>query len=112
MADSLNQNQPTDSAEEASFRKSVCCLPLLLFLAGAPGPAADLTLPLKPKSVKLAVIGDCGTGGKAQYQVAQEMLTYHTQFPFDFVLMLGDNIYGSESADDFRRKFEEPYAGL
>lgn len=95
-----------------SFRNPLRCLPLLLFLAAASGRAANLTLPLKPKSVKLAVIGDCGTGGKGQYQIAQEMLAYHAQFPFDFVLMLGDNIYGSESAGDFKRKFAEPYAGL
>jgi hypothetical protein len=27
---------------------------------------------------------------------------------FDFVLMLGDNIYGSKGKEDFERKFELP----
>lgn len=31
---------------------------------------------------------------------------------FDFVLMLGDNIYGAQTADGFRRKFEDPYKPL
>ena len=33
----------------------------------------------------------------------------HQRFPYEFVLMLGDNMYGSESARDFQRKFEIPY---
>lgn len=72
----------------------------------------DLQLPVKPKSVKLAIIGDCGTGEKPQAEIAQEMLAYHEKFPFDTVLMLGDNIYGGQSAADLKRKFEEPYKGL
>ena len=31
-------------------------------------------------------------------------------FPFELVLMLGDNIYGSERPQDFVLKFEKPYA--
>ena len=89
---------------------------LLLFLiplahAAAPG-ALELTLPLKPNSVRFAIIGDSGTGEKAQYQVAAEMEAVHARFPFDFVLMLGDNIYGGKSAADFKRKFEDPYRSL
>src|ERR1700722_8803046 len=34
------------------------------------------------------------------------------KFPFEFVLMLGDNIYGSKTASGFRKKFEEPYKAL
>ena len=33
-------------------------------------------------------------------------------FPFEFVIMLGDNIYGSERPQDFVRKFEKPYEAL
>ncbi len=84
-----------------------------LLLAGAwLASAADLKLPDKPKSQKVAIIGDSGTGEKPQYEVAKEMLEYHAQFPFDVVLMLGDNIYGGHTAADFKRKFEDPYSGL
>jgi predicted MPP superfamily phosphohydrolase len=34
------------------------------------------------------------------------------KFPFEFVIMLGDNMYGGESARDFENKFEKPYAPL
>ena len=34
------------------------------------------------------------------------------KFPFEFVLMLGDNLYGHEKPSDFVRKFEEPYKPL
>ena len=31
-------------------------------------------------------------------------------FPFDLVIMLGDNMYGGQQPADFVRKFEQPYA--
>jgi 3',5'-cyclic AMP phosphodiesterase CpdA len=31
---------------------------------------------------------------------------------FDFVLTMGDNLYGGESEADFKRKFEDPYRAL
>ena len=34
------------------------------------------------------------------------------KFPFDFVLMLGDNIYDRHTPKDYVQKFEEPYAAL
>ena len=38
------------------------------------------------------------------------MAAFRERFPFEFVLMLGDNIYeGPATREDYRRKFEEPY---
>jgi hypothetical protein len=71
-----------------------------------------LKLPLKPNSVRFAIIGDSGTGERPQHEVAQQMVRFRRDFPFDFVLMLGDNIYGSKTDEDFRRKFEHPYQDL
>jgi predicted phosphodiesterase len=76
------------------------------------GAASGFTLPLKPKSVRFGVIGDSGTGEKKQYEVGQEMAAYHEKISFDFVIMLGDNIYGGKSPADFKRKFEDPYRPL
>jgi predicted phosphodiesterase len=73
-------------------------------------PADDL--PLKRDSVRFAVIGDMGTGEKPQYEVAQEMELYREKTKFDFVLMLGDNIYGGKSPADIKKKFEDPYKTL
>ena len=36
------------------------------------------------------------------------MAEFHERFPFTFVIMLGDNMYGSEEPDDFERKFRDP----
>ena len=58
------------------------------------------TLPNRPDSVKFAVIGDNGTGGREQYQVGQQMADARREFPYDLVLMLGDNFYGSQRPAD------------
>jgi calcineurin-like phosphoesterase family protein len=82
----------------------------------APAPAAtaagDTVAPRAEKSVRFAVIGDTGTGSKAQYEVGERMAASQKVFPFEFVLMVGDNIYGSERPQDFVKKFEAPYKTL
>ena len=72
----------------------------------------DVRLPLLSKSTRFAVIGDSGTGDRRQYQVAEKMELYRQKVDFDFVIMLGDNIYGGHSPDDFKKKFEIPYRTL
>jgi predicted phosphodiesterase len=79
--------------------------------AGAPA-AVDMKLPNKQGTVKFAVIGDNGTGEKEQYEVGGLMVKWQAAFPFDFVIMLGDNLYGSQNPRDFVKKFEEPYKAL
>src|SRR5205085_12623139 len=74
--------------------------------------AHELTLPMKKDSVRFAVIGDSGTGDSPQYETAQELARYHDKFPFDTVLMMGDNIYGSQAPADLDRKFAKPYKSL
>jgi hypothetical protein len=86
---------------------------LLLLVAGRwVLDAQNLQLPGHPDSVKLGVIGDNGTGEREQYEVGKQMAAFHTKFPFDTVLMLGDNMYGSQRPQDFVRKFEQPYRAL
>jgi predicted phosphodiesterase len=70
------------------------------------------TLPNDSDSVKFLVIGDSGTGDRPQYEVAAKIVEARTHFPFEFAIMLGDNMYGSEKAIDFVRKFETPYKPL
>ena len=74
--------------------------------------AQELTLPLKTGSVRFAAIGDMGNGGKEQYAVAGQMVAYRGKFPFDFVLMLGDNLIGGKEPIDYQNKFELPYKPL
>jgi hypothetical protein len=94
------------------MRTSRSRLALLAIVAtlAAGAAAQDLTVPNKPKdTLKFAVIGDSGTGNSNQYRLAKVFTDIHERFPYEFVLMMGDNMYGSESARDFRRKFEIPY---
>jgi hypothetical protein len=74
--------------------------------------AQELTLPSAPNSVKFAVIGDTGSGDRGQFDVANQMAQFRAKFPFDFVIMLGDNIYGGQGATDLARKFSQPYKAL
>jgi hypothetical protein len=60
-------------------------------------------------SVRFAVLGDTGTGGSAQYEVAAQLERARAVFPFEFVIMVGDNMYGPERPRDFVHKFETPY---
>src|ERR1044072_2717523 len=77
----------------------------------AAAPVA-LTLPLKEGSTRFMVVGDTGTGGKEQYELAGVMLRYWQAFPFEFALMMGDNLYGTETGEDYKRKFEGGYKPL
>jgi 3',5'-cyclic AMP phosphodiesterase CpdA len=110
-------------------RKSSLRLPLVLLFAllfqvqaqpqtrplVEPRPAAPVATaqeaPKQPE-LKFAILGDTGTGGKEQYEVGQKLTATRGTFPFEFVIMLGDNMYGGESARDFKNKFEKPYEAL
>src|SRR6266849_5424568 len=92
-------------------RRTFLFLGILTLLTA--GLAADeFKFPLKSGSVRFAAIGDMGTGEAPQYEVAQQMLKARQTFPFDFVIMLGDNIYGGSKPADFDRKFAVPYKPL
>ena len=71
-------------------------LALVIFLA-AVAPAARATKPpAVAPAVLFAAIGDMGTGDEGQLAVARAMTAARARTPFDFVLMLGDNIYEKE----------------
>ena len=79
--------------------------------ANAPAMSAstEVQAPIGKDSVKFLVIGDSGTGDKGQYDTAAQMWVAHSVFPYEFAIMLGDNLYGSERPQDFVSKFERPY---
>ena len=80
--------------------------------ASAIGVAIDVEPPIGQDSVKFLVIGDSGTGDRAETETAAQMWRAHSVFPYDFAIMLGDNLYGSERPQDFAAKFERPYKPL
>ena len=87
-------------------------LTALVYPFRADGAGLEITLPSLHDSVKFAVIGDSGSGSTHQYETARQIAAAHQQFPFSFVLMLGDNIYGGQTPRDLAKKFEQPYAAL
>jgi Calcineurin-like phosphoesterase len=81
----------------------------------APAPARGplpLTLPNKDDTLKFGIMGDFGTGKSEQYQLAEQMASVHSQFPFELMITVGDNLYGGSKPADFVKKFETPYKAL
>jgi predicted MPP superfamily phosphohydrolase len=74
--------------------------------------AAPIPLPNRDGTFKFAVLGDFGTGDRTQFELARQMADLRSRFKYDLVVLVGDNIYGSERPQDFRKKFEEPYKPL
>jgi hypothetical protein len=68
-----------------------------------------LSLPNRKDSIKFLIIGDTGTGTEKQHDLADIMLRSRAAFPYEFVLMMGDNMYGGEKPADFKNKFEDVY---
>ncbi|MEX2663920.1 MAG: metallophosphoesterase [Vicinamibacterales bacterium] len=85
----------------------VIALAGLLLAAGSP-----TDLPNAPNSLKLAVLGDNGTGDRRQDDLAAQMVAAHKQFAYALVLMVGDNFYGSQKPADLEHKFARPYRPL
>jgi len=63
-------------------------------------------------SFKFAVLGNSGSGEKAQYELGEQMAALRARFDYRTVLLLGGNIQGGERPQDFVRKFESPYRRL
>jgi hypothetical protein len=74
--------------------------------------AAARALFVNPQPLTFAVIGDMGTGQAPQYETARQLLKSHATSPFELVVMVGDNMYGSQQPRDFVDKFEIPYGPL
>ena len=82
--------------------------------AAPPHVTGTLALPLSEGSVRFGVLGDAGRDPRGQYEVARQMAAFHDEFPFAFVIMLGDNAYGvdSYSAAEMAARFTTPYKAL
>jgi Calcineurin-like phosphoesterase len=72
----------------------------------------DPPLPAKAGAVKFAVIGDSGRWSQEQVELARQVTSERSRFPYDFVIMLGDNNYGDGSPESFKVRFEDPYRPL
>jgi predicted phosphodiesterase len=77
-----------------------------------PNLPSPVILPMREGSLRIAVFGDTGSGKPQQYDIGRMMNTYQFVYPFDTVLMVGDNIYGADKAADMKTKFEDVYKPL
>ena len=104
----------TDALPPVTNPQQLASKPATTSAPVAPVPVAPgtLLLPNKEGSVRFVVIGDTGTGSNQQHELANVLLRYHQTFPFEFVLMMGDNMYGSENTVDYKTKFEDVYRPL
>ena len=95
--------------------RRVCTLLLLVGLTTsfeAQNLPKNLPNPFKDNPLRFAVIGDTGTGDTEQLEIAKQLALSRAKFPFEFAIMLGDNLYGKERAQDYENKFERPYKPL
>ena len=80
----------------------------------APKSPAEGVVPLPNAngSLKFVVLGDFGNAARGEYDLAARMARFHQDYKFDLVVLVGDNLYGAERPQDFKRKFEDPYKAL
>ena len=81
-------------------------------MASTQSVTEHVALPNKPGSLKFAVLGNSGTGERAQYHLSEQMANFHQRFKFDLVVLTGGNLSGSERPQDYMKKFELPYKPL
>jgi hypothetical protein len=63
--------------------------------------------------VTFAVLGDVGSRLPGQYQVAKALVQVYQQQPFQFAMLLGDNIYPNGDVKRYgEASFTQPYAPL
>lgn len=100
----LTFTPPASARQSVSAAKPATALP--------PGNAPQTQFANTPGSLKFGVLGDFGTGSKKQYDLANQMVKTLGAFPYEMVVLVGDNLYGGERPQDFRKKFEIPYKTL
>lgn len=86
------------------FKRRLMGALLALVVSAATAFAAD--------PLTFAVMGDTGTGQEPQLKIARQMMKQREKTPYDFVIMLGDNIYPDGDPALLKPRFEEPYREL
>jgi len=110
MADAYAQSKQTSKTPVSTT--VAASQPATISPAARVSLPSPLVLPNEAGSLKIAVFGDMCSGKPEQFEVARMMNTYRSAFPYETVLTVGDNIYGSNKAADMKQKFEDPYQAL
>ena len=84
------------------------------FLPGTPptGVLEPRTWKVTDDHVVFAAVGDTGTGGKNQMDVARAMVDAYQEEPYGFVAHVGDVSYYGSIVDRWPEVWEEPYRPL
>jgi predicted MPP superfamily phosphohydrolase len=98
--------------KNAFTRFSLTLLSLIVLSAALLTVAFSQDSAAKKTTLTFAVIGDTGTGDDAQLAVARQMVKQREKTPFDFVIMLGDNLYETGDKKYIKPRFEDPYKDL
>ena len=82
----------------------------------SPAPDLTWTLPPIPTSasapVRIAVAGDVGTGGDAEYRTAGAIDELETGSEYEALVLLGDNVYPNGDPGELRRTVFDPFADV
>jgi 3',5'-cyclic AMP phosphodiesterase CpdA len=62
--------------------------------------------------LRFAATADAGSGDRNQRAVGEAMFQYREKYPYDLVVVAGDNIYNSGEIHKIQEAFEEPYKKL
>jgi len=94
--------------------RSILILVCVSLAAGSVGTRATQStqMPRASDSLKFAVLGNSGTGSDAQVETAKQVEKVRQSFPFELVLLTGNNVTGSQRPQDFIKTFEGPYKPL
>lgn len=81
---------------------------------GIGAPDTTSTLPPIPSTgptpIRVAVAGDVGTGGDAEYQTAAAMDDLEASSEYTALLLLGDNVYPNGDPDELQAAVFNPFA--
>jgi 3',5'-cyclic AMP phosphodiesterase CpdA len=75
-------------------------------------PQPNITVSKDKLLLRFVSVADTGTGAEGQYAVAKAMSNYHSQNPYDLVVLAGDNIYNNGEIEKINAVFERPYREL
>jgi hypothetical protein len=82
------------------------------YSVGPPTETWPVERSLGPRDVRVAVVGDTGTGDADQYATSDAIAVEHNRRPYDALALLGDLIYNDGDVDKFDEVVTRPYGPL
>jgi hypothetical protein len=82
------------------------------YSVGPPSETWPMKRTVEPTDVRVAAVGDPGTGDAGEYAVTRVIAAEHDRRPYDAVTMLGDLIYPDGDVADFDGAIARPFEGL